>query len=558
MPCPRWGSPPGLSWVQPPFLVRSEDPITDLHALHDVYFGAPEPEEPAREVVEVTSPDAVARLTDRSDIVKVKGRYAVVNTDRTSHEAMIEDLLFIGAALDDAGIRYLLVRGNDRRPVIAVDWKDRVELRRVLAVACRNEPFYSMTVDAKKKTALLVSDGALSLGGKARIFRLYRPRVEPVGGLTYGSSGGMQLELWSWEDGSLILPIENSLTRRTLPAVEAVRGTVERFGRSWPTIENMFADHATDIDFDIDLVFSWVDGNSPAYRAARALQAQGVVVGEGDDSAARFQQINELKYALRSIYMFAPWIRRIFIATDSAAPQWLADHPGVTLVRSEDHFADPSVLPTHNSQAVESQLQHIEGLSEHFLYSNDDMFLGRPLGPDMFFSPGGITKFVKAGTRIGLGDNHLDRSGFENAARVNRRLLQERFGRITTRHLEHCATPLRKSVLLEMEQAFAAEFAATAGSRFRAKDNISVTNSLYHYYALLTGRAVTQDNAKVLYVDTTIPSGLASLDQLLRKRSHDFFCLNDGSFPEVSPQERTRRVTDFLEKYFPIAAPGEK
>ena len=120
-------------------------------------------------------------------------------------------------------------------------------------------------------------------------------------------------------------------------------------------------------------------------------------------------------------------------------------------MRSEELFADPSVLPTHNSHAVESQLHNIEGLAEHFLYSNDDMFFGRPISPDLFFSPGGITKFVEASTRIGLGGTHPDRSGFENAARVNRALLRERFGKVTTRHLEHCAAPLRKSVLAELE-----------------------------------------------------------------------------------------------------------
>ena len=52
-------------------------------------------------------------------------------------------------------------------------------------------------------------------------------------------------------------------------AQDAVRGTVERYGHTWPTIENMFADHASDISFDIDLVFSWVDGSSPEYIAAR-------------------------------------------------------------------------------------------------------------------------------------------------------------------------------------------------------------------------------------------------------------------------------------------------
>ena len=70
---------------------------------------------------------------------------------------------------------------------------------------------------------------------------------------------------------------------------------------------------------------------------------------------------------------------------------------------------------------------------------------------------------------------------------MNRKLLWNRFGRITTRHLEHTAAPLRRSVVAQMEQEFPAEFAKTAASTFRAADNISVTNSFYHYYALLTG-----------------------------------------------------------------------
>ena len=532
-------------------------PITDVSAQHDVYFGTPAPDD-ERDLVEEASPSAVARFKDRDDVIRHRGRYVLLNRNRTPNQAMVDDLLFIRAALEKADLDYLLVRGNDERPVIAVDLQYRRELREALVEACTNEPFYAMTVDAQKKAAVLVADGELTRNRKARILRLYRPRLEPDGGLTYGASVGVQLELWSFEGDQLVLPIENSLTRRTLLAQDAVRGTVNRYGHSWPTIENMFADHASDIRFDIDLVFSWVDGSSPEYIAARKARMQGVVVGEGDDHEARFRQINELKYALRSIYMFAPWIRRIFIATDSAAPAWLADHPAVTLVRSEEFFADPSVLPTHNSQAVECQLHHIEGLSEHFLYSNDDMFFGRPVAPDMFFTPGGITKFIEAPTRIGLGENDAERSGFENAARVNRRLLWNRFGRITTRHLEHAATPLRRSLMEELEREFPTEFKATAASTFRAADNISVTNSLYHYYGLLTGHAAVQTRAKVRYVDTTARSGVNYLPKLLSKRNMDFFCLNDGSFPEVPADERAAVVTDFLEKYFPIKAPWEK
>jgi hypothetical protein len=227
-------------------------------------------------------------------------------------------------------------------------------------------------------------------------------------------------------------------------------------------------------------------------------------------------------------------------------------------MRSDDFFEDTSTLPTHNSHAVESQLHHVPGLAEHFLYSNDDMFFGRPIGPELFFSPGGITKFVEAATRIGLGESDPTRSGYENAARVNRGLLRERFGRVTTRHLEHCAAPLRRSVMGDLEAEFPEDFRRTAGSAFRSATDISVTNSLYHYYALMTGKAVVQTQARVKYIETTLRMALRQMDKLLDRRDHDMFCLNDGSKPEISIEQRTHAVTDFLERYFPIVAPWEK
>jgi UDP-glucose 4-epimerase len=298
-------------------------------------------------------------------------------------------------------------------------------------------------------------------------------------------------------------------------------------------------------------------GTSTEFQRARALRMKTYVVGDGDDSEARYRQIDELKYALRSVHLFAPWVRRIFIVTDSDRPAWLAEHPDVTIVPSEQFFADPSVLPTHNSHAVESQLHRIEGLSEHFLYSNDDMFFGRAVRPDMFFSPGGVTKFIEASTRIGLGEPDAARSGFENAARVNRALLRKRFGRVTTRHLEHAPTPLRKSVMRELESEFPEDFARTAASAFRSATDISVTNSLYHYYSLMTGHAVVQPEARVKYVETTLKRAAGEMQRILKSREYDFFCLNDGSAPEVSVAKRTRTVLEFLDSYFGIPAPWE-
>lgn len=505
---------------------------------------------PLLESLAQTAPPVVTR----SDLLLSKGELTLDVARTTPRESMVADLLAVADALDSASIPYLLIRGNDERPVLAVQAKSRKATRRALTAAFADEPFYAK---APGEHARLVADGD-AFAGKARVLRLYRPRLDRTGHLRYGAEGAVQLEFWRVSNNTIFTPVENSLTRTTIPRDEIVESTVELYGRTWRTIDGMFQPLASDVDFDVDMVFSWVDGTDIEFQRARAKRMANYVVGDGDDSEARYRQIDELKYALRSVWMYAPWVRRIFIATDSPAPAWLADDPRVTIVRSEEFFRNPDDLPTHNSHAVEAQLHRIPGLAEHFLYSNDDMFFGRPLSPDVFFSPGGVTKFVEASTRVGLGGNDPSRSGFENAARVNRTLLQERFGRITTRHLEHSAAPLRKSVMFELEDEFAEAFARTTASPFRSATDISVTNSFYHYYALMTGRAVVQTQARVLYIETTLRSALKAMRRLLKRRDVDMFCLNDGSKPEIGVEERTTAVIDFLERYYPFPAPWEK
>ncbi len=510
--------------------------------------------------------DRTAAILGRDHVVQHGSRLALINNAAEAgngnyalmpHEATVEDLLAVREALEACSIEYLLVRGRGSRPVVAVDSALRPDTERAVALAFAKEPFYARTVGGKKST-LLIANGRLSADPRARIVRLFRPRLEPHGGLHYGAAAGIQLEFWNHTPTHIEPPTANALTRTSIERRDVVPAVVQRYGQSWPTLENMFSPQVFDIDFEIDMVFSWVDGSSPDYQVARRELQTGAVLGEGDDHDSRFRHVDELKYALRSVHMFAPWLRRIFIATDSPAPSWLADHPQVTLVRSRDHFADPSVLPTHNSMAVESQLHHIEGLAEHFLYSNDDMFFGRPLTPDLFFTAGGTTRFMLSPNRIGPGESDPSRSGFENSARTNRHLLWERFGTLTTRHLEHSAAPLRRSVMAELNREFPTEFAATAASTFRAADNISVTNSLYHYYALLTGRAVVHKDGKGIYVDTSSVAGLASLEGILARRNADFLCLNDGSHGDATQEQRLAMVTAFLEHYFPFKAPWEK
>ncbi|MDQ2697819.1 MAG: stealth family protein [Actinomycetota bacterium] len=493
-------------------------------------------------------------LLTRDDIVLDRGMLHLVHDTVTPHQARLEDLLMVASALEDAGVSVTLIRTDRSAPALVADLVARDVARDALAQLCAKHPVY---VKAKRREPQLACD-LPALEAEPAALRIFRPRITAGGTVRYGARQGVRLEFWRFGEEIVEAPAGNVLTRRLTPRSDLQPATIERYGRSWQTVAGMFDPLPHEFTDDVDLVFSWVDGSSREFQRQRAARMAGYVVGEGDDGAVRYRHVDELRYALRSVHMYAPWVRRIFIATDSDTPSWLLDHPKVTVVRSEEFFADPSVLPTHNSHAVEAQLHRIPGLAEHFLYSNDDMFFGRAVEPDMFFTPGGVTKFVECGVRIGSGQPALHRSGHDNGLRVNRALLQQRFGRTIVRDLAHCATPLRRSVMAELEQTFAEDFARTAASRFRSATDISVTNSLYHYYALLTGRAIATREPRVRYAQTTVPAGLRRTERLAERCDADMFCLNDGGEVEVPEEVRVQAIRSALERMFPVRAPWER
>ncbi|MDQ1551676.1 MAG: hypothetical protein QOD50_1098, partial [Actinomycetota bacterium] len=314
-------------------------------------------ETPKERTIRIVDPVTGLRDFARTDVVVRKGQLTLLNDSLTPVEASALDLLAIADALVAAQIDVLLVRGDGTTPILAVDRARRRAVTIALASAFENEPFYSK---AGRDAAVLIADGKLASNSKARILRLYRPRVDLAGRLRYGAASAVRLEFWDFGADEIVAPAPNAIMRSTLPRAEAVEATVERFGREWNTLAGMFDPLASDITFDIDIVFSWVDGSSAEFQRMRALRMQSYVVGVGDDSAARYRQLDELRYALRSVHLYAPWIRRIFIVTDSPTPTWLANHPSVTIVPSTAFFLDQSSLPTHNSHAIESQLHHIE------------------------------------------------------------------------------------------------------------------------------------------------------------------------------------------------------
>ena len=107
---------------------------------------------------------------------------------------------------------------------------------------------------------------------------------------------------------------------------------------------------------------------------------------EDSFSKIRFSDKEELRYSLRSLEKYAPWVRHVYLVTNGQIPHWInLDHPRLSIITHEDIFEKSSHLPTYSSPAIESHLHRISGISKKFLYFNDDVFLGEEVWPSDFY-----------------------------------------------------------------------------------------------------------------------------------------------------------------------------
>jgi Stealth protein CR2, conserved region 2/Stealth protein CR3, conserved region 3/Stealth protein CR4, conserved region 4/Stealth protein CR1, conserved region 1 len=309
-----------------------------------------------------------------------------------------------------------------------------------------------------------------------------------------------------------------------------------------------------------DVVYTWVDSNDPAWLAdyARFSGAQ-VVHNPSANNNERYIDRDELRHSLRTLWMFAPFVRHIYIVTAGQRPSWLADHPQVSLVSHEEIFPNPDVLPTFNSHAIETCLHRIPGLAENFLYFNDDVFLGREVDESTFYTARGQAKVRLSPTQyIYSGEPNTAAIPTDWAAYNSLQLIERDFAMSFDRRVKHVPMPLQKSVLAEIEQKYPDEIERTRSSRFRATTDIALPSMLAQYYSIATSRAVEWPSIKneYIYLDTGRLNSVERFRSILTKRP-TFFCLNATKYTEVDLATQAANVREFLATAFPAPAPWE-
>ncbi|MGW5115889.1 stealth family protein [Streptomyces noursei] len=488
----------------------------------------------------------------------------------------------VARLLEAAGIEWFAVRGQDDcASAIGVPAREKAKVLALLQRQLSATHGYVAAPATGKAEERRVAAPHDRAGWRALcrhdVVRVVWFRTVPGRNLVYGAESGCDVEFWhepiQGQKGVLLAPRPNRGVDQVDTTREPVVISGERFTRlasseRRPMLLRPLRSRAEfdtrlpdEMPFPIDLVYAWVDGQDPAWQQRRA-SVDGTGYHAESADAARCISHDQLKYSLRSVYMFLPWIRRIFIVTDQQTPDWLDLRDGhndgrVRLVDLREIFADPGHLPTFNSHAIESQLHRIPELSEHFLYVHDDMFIGRPLTPHAFFHPNGLTRFFPSHVKVPCGEPTPDEPPASVAAKNNRRLIERKFGRTLVWKMKHVPYAMRRSLLLRVAEEFGEDHARTAASRVRSFTDLSIASSLYQHYAYYAAAAAPGD-LRYRNIRLDDENAHRELARLLHSRDHDTFCINGSASEPAEIESQNRLLTSFLDAYYPVPSPYEK
>lgn len=297
------------------------------------------------------------------------------------------------------------------------------------------------------------------------------------------------------------------------------------------------------MNLKIDLVYTWVNGSDLEYHEVVNRYAEN----PRDLNPERYRdEYQMLKYSLRSVEKYLNWINRIFIVTARPqVPAWLnTNHPQISLIHHNE-IIDNQYLPTFNPNCIESFLHKIPGLSEHFIYMNDDFLFGSETSIEDFMPKG---KYRVFNTLVG-----------EN---LPWRIYDGKNDIIGLGIIEHTPLFINQQYWEEMTKLFPIKMHKTRSNKFRKPDDL-MTYKFYRYHMLKHHRQECMPIPiwELLQINTfhKITNNLqfqqSAFRKLERKRPK-YYCLNDDQRDHPN-QEVVALVKDFLINYYSLSSDFE-
>lgn len=315
-------------------------------------------------------------------------------------------------------------------------------------------------------------------------------------------------------------------------------------------------------DYSVDIVYLWCDSSDKIWQEKKnsELKKYGKALDSDSTSECRFVENDELRYSLRSLEKYAPWINNIFIVTDNQIPKWLDISNSKIHIINHSEILSDDCLPSFNSVALETALQKIPGLSEYFLFANDDMFFGNYVDKSFFFNESGQPVFRFSKRRI-INKKYKHLYGYSISQAYN--MVKDKFGKSFPYFPHHNIDAYKKSDIEKCYEEFQQGFEVTARQKFREAD--CVQRSIFGYYSIANhcGEAKIVNNLYSLIKNCLVKrppdSMMIELKKekltLIEKYKPYLFCLNDS----LNTKDEDRlKMKEFLENKFPEKSSFEK
>jgi hypothetical protein len=310
-------------------------------------------------------------------------------------------------------------------------------------------------------------------------------------------------------------------------------------------------------DNSIDLVYTWVNSTDPEWLKGKQSSSSS---GPWDaDKNFRYRDHDEIRYSLRSVNDFAPWVRRVHVVTCCGQKMsWLKqEHPNLVIVDHNEIM--PSELHesvTYNSNAIEAWVHRIPGLSERFLLMNDDFFFGSTTSQSDFFDSSGrpLIAFQEDWGVTQKPDDNAD--AYVWAAHNTDRLLNSKYVQENRYKVLHQAYPCTKTLFARAHELFGTQLAETTKHQFRDKNDV-ISFFLASWIGIYEGKAVRLSQQQypaskyVKLTDNAVNNKQELVTLLAKPGQYKLFCVGDHIQSEGAAKDTNIVLDDFFTGYFP-------
>lgn len=296
--------------------------------------------------------------------------------------------------------------------------------------------------------------------------------------------------------------------------------------------------------FNVDFVFPYVNPADNTWQKQFSY-CKGTNFTVAD---VRYRDFSLLKYIFRSIEKYANWINRVvvLVAYRSQIPSFLKESGRLVFVEHKD-FIPADYLPTFNSNTIEMFLPKVKILSEHFLYSNDDLiFVNNTVREDFFLDKRRIAQAYTFRKKA-------DPKNFQASVKRTWDLVESFYGKKPNFGCEYeflkqhhgCAAPRLLSDCKDCYNYLEKDILKSL-TMFRELDR-NINQYLYGYYSLFEGH-VDLAPYKLLGNYVSGEDESKKIVDAINNSPSKMLCINDTA---AMTQEKIDLIYQELDKKFP-------